>query len=92
MVEIVRQVGHLPELFTVTNTLNTYFLLPQYNQSIACCEREPVLTEDTGMLYMLHLKLLHSIFYEQMKHSSTKKTTFKTYVCAEIVMVLEITS
>ena len=50
------------------------------------------LTEDTSMLYMLHLKCLHSIFDEQMKHSRTKKTTIKTYVCAEIVMVLEITS
>jgi hypothetical protein len=44
------------------------------------------------MLYMLHLKWPHSIFDEQMKHSRTKKTTFKTYVCAEIVMVLEVTS
>jgi hypothetical protein len=41
---------------------------------------------------MLHLKLLHSIVDEQMKRLRTKKMTFKTYVYAETVMVLEITS
>jgi hypothetical protein len=75
-------------LFIAINIINTYFLQSQYNQSMACFERQTFLTEDTGILYVLHLKRLHSIFDEQMKHSRSKKMTFKTYVFAEIVMVL----